>query len=836
MPQGLWVEHRTDAENCIHLISIEGCEFVAQFIDRIIGSGTQLGIPRDSRITLHGPSGTVIRSTEPISVLIPGNSTENPLRVQVSASLPVPVKPAPDANLTSFWNSLRDISKEKGFLHFSVKPEFFPDLMKSLYVRKSYEDLFGIIWGKLNPKDPKRLGRIAITGTPGIGKSMLLIYVLWRLAQMEDTKTVILRRFSDAGRIHVFQNDGCWITRTLDDVDKFLSESTTWYLADALLDQPGRRNASTVLVSSPSEKYYSEFFKFIPIPPLHYLPIWSLKELKLVGPSYYRNENVVKERFNKVGGIVRYVLEEDGDLEVKIKSKIEKLLKSKSIKLPSSEETWKDDISHRLVHFKVDQSCYTKCTLIMASEYVRKMFFEALHERDDEEIRRFISLFKNVPGAASASGILFERRANRLLSAGGEFLVRSLDDGSEKKVKFPPTMPEEFTTLSACTNPAIYYTPEAENFPCIDSLIPGIGYFQMTISLEHKIPRMEMKTIKSVMKMEKFYFVVPNTNYRNFEKQKYKGGDRNIDSGGDNSGVDGGTNTEKGNSEGSKDPNWNKKRRRNVIVNKKKNNSQVLHEDLVRQYVISIPIDREMAKSIARAGQEKRIIRQDGEEEEDGENEEGKREEREEREKEENINSKKKGTNKKNSKDMNKRSSKNVSKRNSEDMNKRNSKNVKRRSEEEADKEKEDMNNKKNSRNMNERNSKDVKRKRKEEADKKKENMSSKKRKTNKGNSKGVKRKNGKKTDKEKEDISNKKKKTNKKNSKDMNKRNSKDVKRKREEEADREKEDINNKREEEVDREKEDINNKREEEADREKEDINNKRKKGRTRESQKA
>jgi hypothetical protein len=70
MPQSLWVEHWTDTERYIHLISIEGCEFVAYFIDRI-GSSSQLGIPKGFRITLHRPSGTAISVGDPISSLVP---------------------------------------------------------------------------------------------------------------------------------------------------------------------------------------------------------------------------------------------------------------------------------------------------------------------------------------------------------------------------------------------------------------------------------------------------------------------------------------------------------------------------------------------------------------------------------------------------------------------------------------------------------------------------------------------------------------------------------------------------------------------------------------------
>jgi hypothetical protein len=126
---------------------------------------------------------------------------------------------------------------------------------------------------------------MAIAGTSGVGKSVFLFYILWRLANLETTKTVALHRRSDGESIYVFQNDGCWMTRHLDYVDMFLEDPTTWYLTDALLQSPDRAKGVTIVVSPPEEKYYSKFPDLSHVAPLHYLPIWSLEELKLVASS-----------------------------------------------------------------------------------------------------------------------------------------------------------------------------------------------------------------------------------------------------------------------------------------------------------------------------------------------------------------------------------------------------------------------------------------------------------------------------------------------------------------------------------------------------------------------
>ena len=527
MPQALCVERRTDIKSYISWIPIKNHEFVGEII-REIREDTQLAIPKNTEITLHGPSGTVINPTRSISVLIPENSAENPVHVQVSETTPhvqasallTTTKEAFDTDLTSFWDSLRKISKMDGFLHFEHIPPFFPDNFEALYVRKAYEDLFAIICKNCDPDPPKkRLHGMAISGTPGIGKSMFLFYVLWRLANMELKGTVILRRQLDEEEIYVFQNEGCWITMDHKDIRLLLKDPNTWYLTDALLPPPGLPKAITILVSSPSEKYYSEFLKYSHVAPLHYLPVWSLDELKLVAPSYNRSEDVVKERFDMIGGVPRYVLEKDDDLEEIVKLSMEKLPLDKLILIALGKFSKEDQISHQIVHFKVEPPLYTKRTLTITSMCALNKASEKFLALSDNNLKHFIFWSTGIPSLAFFRARAFEDYGHRRLSRGGDFLIRSLDDETEETLKLPRRSLEVFQDLSKCNNPNVYYKSSNPNFPCIDSVIPGVGYFQMTTSLDHQIEKREMSDIISIMHIRKFYFVVPDQNFRDFRKQ-----------------------------------------------------------------------------------------------------------------------------------------------------------------------------------------------------------------------------------------------------------------------------------------------------------------------------
>jgi hypothetical protein len=642
MPQGLWVEHKTDTENYIHLISVGGCEFVAHFLDRI-GSGIQLGIPRGFRITLHGPSGMAIGVGDPISSLVPGNSFANPLRAQVSAPLPSTTElstsqtstpfrsfwqsilirngilyfsnisrlfqkylaflSATNAELTSFWNSLRDIKNDEGFLHFTVFPTFFPDKFKVLYIRKAYEDLFKIICGNLEPTNPEnRLRGMALTGTPGIGKSIFLFYILWRLANAESTKTVILHRRSDRGNIFIFQNNGCRVACNLDRIDGFLNDPSTWYLTDALLESPDESKAVTIVVSSPARRYYSEFLKRSHVAPLHYLPTWSLEELQLVAPFYPITETDIKDRYNMIGGIPRYVIEKKDDLDELIRHAVGRIEIKKFPLIVSGSVSKEDQVSHLIVQFVVDTASYLKFTLQMASSYATEKAMELFISNQEEEMKRFILNTTPLPALATLRGPFFEAYAHQKLAKGGKFIGRSLENCEECESDFSTMKISRFSKVSDCMDPKPYYVPWYSNNPCIDSVVLNKGYFQMTITSEHDSAWSKLKEMVDELKMDKLYFVVPHTIFKEFQRQKLVG---NMESP-ENANKE---ETSMGRQISNEDKKTNMEKRRKVEESKNKGNSL---EDLVHQYIIPISLESNLEALLSKILHKEQMTQQNG--------------------------------------------------------------------------------------------------------------------------------------------------------------------------------------------------------------------------------
>jgi len=86
--------------------------------------------------------------------------------------------------------------------------------------------------------DPLTSRGIAITGTPGIGKSLFLFYLLWRIVKEEGpSKACVIFDISVTKRCYfVLTGKGCWTTenkRDLYSLELGASKHTNWYFLDA---------------------------------------------------------------------------------------------------------------------------------------------------------------------------------------------------------------------------------------------------------------------------------------------------------------------------------------------------------------------------------------------------------------------------------------------------------------------------------------------------------------------------------------------------------------------------------------------------------------------------
>ncbi len=95
--------------------------------------------------------------------------------------------------MSAFWSHLATVAPVDDCLIFNPVSTFCKEIPNEFFIRKCYSDMFQIILetvqvGITNDYEFETSG-FAITGNPGIGKSIFLFYVMWRLRKMDNVKS-----------------------------------------------------------------------------------------------------------------------------------------------------------------------------------------------------------------------------------------------------------------------------------------------------------------------------------------------------------------------------------------------------------------------------------------------------------------------------------------------------------------------------------------------------------------------------------------------------------------------------------------------------------------------
>jgi hypothetical protein len=408
------------------------------------------------------------------------------------------------------------------FISFPDLHKIVPRGMNQLYIRTAYVDLFNIILECLADKKASRIHNFIITGTPGVGKSVFLFYVLWRLSQMEETEAVILRRHLDRGRIFVFTKHGGFMTTKDVDIDPLLDKESTWYLTDTLDPPPGIAVATTLLVCSPARKHYSQFLKLGGTIKL-YMPLWSWSEFLRAAPTYNVNAKDLASRYKYFGGVARYVLEREVNPVKFLRESLNRIdsFSLKTLLLDPGEEEY-EKLVHSIIHYEVDPD-YSGFQVRLASSYVTERLLEKFVKYRRQELVQFIIDSASNPLLQSVRGAMFEAFAHRCLSVDNTWKVRSLETNVDHDLHLKVLGVERFNDIDDCKNVGVYYTPMNPKYPCIDSYMCGVGHFQMTVSNRHPIHFEKMKKIIQTTSNNKLYFVVPLNIVNDFKLQTFRG-------------------------------------------------------------------------------------------------------------------------------------------------------------------------------------------------------------------------------------------------------------------------------------------------------------------------
>lgn len=414
----------------------------------------------------------------------------------------------------------------------------------TIMVRSCYRDLMSIICGNL-----KRHWGYVITGTPGIGKTLMMYYAIAYLAH-EKRKVVVRYRSPGYSGFQMYLLDfstvgPCPVVAecTADSLkaEGLIRDRESWHLMDdEVPDKQFNDVYRTIIFTSPKVKEIRKYVKGDAAQVL-YMPNWSLEELltcrERLLPEFPQDTLLVQ--YNLWGGTARCVFDPqsytqdmlDGMLE---SGEVDKLL------WHQFGGDMQGDVRHMLLHYcvKVDGPCkYKHHQNCLASHYVIKKCVMKLEKSREQELEMLLGITPGLSSLGSLRGYLFEVWCHVALARGGSFAWRSLEDEASclSDLQLPKCSRYWYREGEKVSpSKATYFQPESKRqtswdaaiyLPSHDRQPSTLLIFQITVAAQHPVQRGPLMSLRAAFNPEpgttRFVYVVPASGYHTFTKQKW---------------------------------------------------------------------------------------------------------------------------------------------------------------------------------------------------------------------------------------------------------------------------------------------------------------------------
>ncbi|KAG3232798.1 hypothetical protein PI124_g22126 [Phytophthora idaei] len=427
-----------------------------------------------------------------------------------------------------FFSQLSTVDQVNSWLQF---PALLPLTERQmLYVRSSYKSIASQALSKV---DPNRRKYAVVTGTPGVGKSVFVYYVMWRLIKDKKRVLFITRQppiYFDGTTIHECKqlpysgNQQFW-------------SPDLWCLVDSVdptnvVGMPIER-CSVLLASTPRRDCIGEFKKLTPTPDVFYMPLWSKEELVTIAPMYPHAAAVWENRFECLGGVPRLVLQDiETDPQAWLMSACNSCSLDDCITLVSiySEINSKTKIAQILIHIH-SQEPYREYEVVYASDLAMQLIVRTKWRLDRAKLQSLLGSSDGNPLAQSLCGYIFELYSMDRLEQGGTFVYRKLLSGKSKRKRGTPadgtidiprsSQPRQIAEQVKVDQHANQlYVPRSSNYTAIDAWMPQFGGFQMTVGKTHDIKGGAADDLAKLgPNGNRLFFLLPPLYYKTFTKK-----------------------------------------------------------------------------------------------------------------------------------------------------------------------------------------------------------------------------------------------------------------------------------------------------------------------------
>ena len=267
---------------------------------------------------------------------------------------------------------------EDPFWKFNLCPWLYIEEQEKVdhfYIRQAYKDIYELVIKKSSA---------LILSTPGTGKTMFCLYLLYHLLQ--NNATVVVERVNFP--VYVFNIEG--VFRIMETANmEILSNKSLYYLYDAAtyVCRPKGIQGTRFIISSPENDHWRDIVKAGVV--MYYMPIWSVNEVEEVIAHHKMPDNrasSIRDRFGKFGGIPRILFEKNSVRAEQYDREVVRQCKSIEVKNIDCVQLEK---THQLLHMKVDDS-YTRYRVAISSTYVAKMMYDTFVKHQKENMYNFL--------------------------------------------------------------------------------------------------------------------------------------------------------------------------------------------------------------------------------------------------------------------------------------------------------------------------------------------------------------------------------------------------------------------------------------------------------------
>ncbi|KAJ3085699.1 hypothetical protein HK100_008955 [Physocladia obscura] len=226
------------------------------------------------------------------------------------------------------------------------------DEFRKLFVKKCYQDVYGLMVTQVEAG----IEAFAISGTPGVGKSLFFVYILYRLVTDQSINTSRSDPTSSAFRAsssqpftfeasssslrpgsvspldfkptkilyqtgstyESFDMNHCAVAGvTKIEAERLVREAETFYIIDGRDSPPLPSSCVVLFIALPRSDTYKEFVKQ-KMASEWFFPVWTLQELKICRLNCYSNLkiNMLEERYRICGGVAHYVFHRDFSISI----------------------------------------------------------------------------------------------------------------------------------------------------------------------------------------------------------------------------------------------------------------------------------------------------------------------------------------------------------------------------------------------------------------------------------------------------------------------------------------------------------------------------------------